>query len=90
MIYITAYPASEKLKGLGPQSFRKGSVVISSINKPDHCIVSLLYVFVYIFVYDSAPTAHRRLIVIYVMSQRCAGAALSSYQAAFTSQDINL
>ena len=58
---MTACPASEKLKGLGPQSFRKGSLVISSINKPDHCMVSSLHVFEYTFVCDSAPTAHRRL-----------------------------
>ena len=54
-------PASKKLKGLGPRSFRKGSIVISSINKPDHYIVSLLHVFEDTLVYDSAPTAHRRL-----------------------------
>ena len=61
---MTAYPASEKLKALGPQSFRKGSVVISSIKKPDYCIVSSLHVFVYTFIYDSAPIAHRRLTVL--------------------------
>ena len=38
--------------------------MISSINKPDYYIVSLLHVFEYTFIYDSAPTAHRRLIVI--------------------------
>ena len=64
MSHITACPASEKLKGLGPQSFRKGSLVISSINKLDYYIVSLLYVFKYTFIYDSAPIAHRRLIVL--------------------------
>ena len=63
---MTACPASEKLKGLGPQSFRKGSLVISSINKPDHYIVSSLHVFEYTFVCDSAPIAHRRLTIILV------------------------
>ena len=63
---MTACPASEKLKGLGPQSFRKGSLVISSINKPDHYMVSSLHVFEYTFVCDSAPTAHRRLTVNYL------------------------
>ena len=60
----TACPASEKLKEPGPQSFRKGSVVISLLNEIDHCMVSSLHVFEYTFVCDSAQTARRTLTVL--------------------------
>ena len=40
--------------------------MISSINKLDLCIVFLLHVFEYTFIYNSALIAHRRLISIYI------------------------
>ena len=56
-------PASENLKEPGPQSFRKGSIVISLSNKIDHCMVFSLHVFEYTLVYDGAETARRTLTI---------------------------
>ena len=47
--------------------------MISSINKPDYYIVSLLYVFKYTFIYDSAPIAYRRLIVLITLIFKAKG-----------------
>ena len=47
--------------------------MISSINKPDYYIVSLLYIFIYTFIYNSALIAYYRFIVLITLTFKAKG-----------------
>ena len=47
--------------------------MISSIKKLDYYIVSLLYIFIYTFIYNSAPIVYYRLIVLITLTFKAKG-----------------